>query len=74
MYPNPVSDKLAVIFNSDTPTELTITNILGEIVYSKHYQGGINEFISTLQFPAGNYVANLHSEKINSTKKISVQH
>jgi choice-of-anchor B domain-containing protein len=74
VYPNPVADKLAVSFNSNKACSLTLTNMLGEVVYSKNYDNTINEFIMVNDFANGTYLAELTSDTKHLTKKITITH
>jgi hypothetical protein len=58
VYPNPVKDKLTLLFNSDTETELTLLNHLGQQVFRSSLVG-FNPEIDLSALPSGIYIMSM---------------
>jgi hypothetical protein len=77
VYPNPASDMVKVEIHDLKQTGiLTLTNILGEIVYSKDIHPGTNTYSQELNlegFSKGMYILSLSSDKFIQKKKLTVR-
>ncbi|MBK9283726.1 MAG: choice-of-anchor B family protein [Sphingobacteriaceae bacterium] len=74
LYPNPVSDKLAVVYHSNDKTKLEITNIIGQTVFSKEYISEINDYINVALLNEGTYFVKIQNNHKQSVKKINIIH
>lgn len=74
IYPNPVTDKFAAIFNTNKKTSLTVSNILGEEVFKKEYESNVNDFVYVNELANGTYFVNIENSEKKITKKIVVNH
>ncbi len=71
VYPNPNSGNFTVIASAAKQSEITIYNILGEVVYSKQLIT-INEQLST-NLPGGIYFLKIETEEAVKTQKIIIE-
>lgn len=76
VYPNPASNYLTLTYTSEenTTVNISVTNSLGQIVYSSVYSGealiGKNDWIiSTESLEAGIYFITIETENGNQTVK-----
>ena len=76
-FPNPANDliNLSIDVNNVNNAIVTLTNIVGELVYSKELgtiNGSINEKINVSTLDAGMYILRLQSDNGTATKKITI--
>lgn len=73
LFPNPTSGMLSVSYNSETQTEITIQNMLGQIVVREAGSMGSNQHLLDLgQFENGMYILQIYDGKQTITKKVSL--
>ncbi|MDD3688185.1 MAG: PKD domain-containing protein, partial [Bacteroidales bacterium] len=70
IYPNPANNIL-YISELSTESQITITNILGEIVYNAKISG--NQSIDVSSFAAGTYFIKIDSQQLNHIEKIIIE-
>lgn len=73
-YPNPASDKIALSYNSTHPSLVQIKNMMGQIVFEKHYSSFIHEYINVSEFANGTYVISITENDQTLSKKLIVNH
>jgi choice-of-anchor B domain-containing protein len=73
-FPNPASDKIAVHYNTSSPSVIQIKNILGQLVYEKHFESDIHEYIPVKELKDGTYMLTLIENGNTATKKLIVSH
>ena len=76
VFPNPADQYIDVVFHSkgNSEKQLQITDLLGQIIYSKKINSERSIRIATDSFTAGLYFINISSRAHSSTKKFVVQH
>lgn len=76
LFPNPATDRLTVIIESGVQNaQLTVTNLLGQIIYTEKISDGTNAVqVDVSKFPAGNYILNIQNNGINNYKTFNVTH
>lgn len=73
VYPNPSADgTFYLVTNANTATDVTVHNIIGEIVYSKKAVGSSKEIINITEQPNGSYFLTLKNDSGILTKKIFI--
>lgn len=73
-YPNPASNRIAIHYNALGHSEIFLTNILGERIYSKEYDTVVNDYIDVRNFENGTYFISITNNHTTKTKKLIVQH
>jgi len=74
IYPNPTSTIVTISINNPSPKSIiTITNIIGEIIYKEDISMKNNYSIDLSKQSKGIYFVTLQSDKGRSTKKIVVE-
>lgn len=73
-YPNPASNRIALHCNTVGHTEVILTNILGERLYSKDYDAAVNDYLDVRNFENGTYFISITNNHTTKTKKLIVQH
>lgn len=79
VYPNPATENVNVSLEIANVSDATITisNIIGENVYSKHLgsiTGNLNQIIDVSKLETGMYILRLQTDKGVATKKFNVSH
>lgn len=76
VYPNPASEKITIVFNSqlENPQSLTIRDNLGRVVYENNTLTSINDqSIDVSKLAKGFYLISIEANKKTFTKKIILQ-
>jgi choice-of-anchor B domain-containing protein len=73
-YPNPASDKAALIYQVHQPVKLQMKNLLGQIIFEKNYPSGINDYLEVDNFASGTYLLSVTENEKTITKKIIIHH
>lgn len=73
VYPNPASDRVNIVTNSESVTALRIHNAQGQLILSRNLQPGDNAF-DTSGMESGIYFLELRSEGKVHTEKLIIQH
>jgi hypothetical protein len=76
VYPNPASEKITIVFNSqlENPQSLTIRDYLGRLVYENNTLTSINDqSIDVSKLAKGFYLISIETNKKTFTKKIILQ-
>ena len=73
-YPNPASNRIAVSYNNNNKTLLQIKNLMGQLVFEKNYDNGINDYIVTEKLANGSYFISVTENGITKNKKLVVSH
>lgn len=76
-YPNPANDliNLSIDLNAANNVVLSLTNLVGEVVYSKelgNINGSVTEKINVSSLEAGMYILRMTTEDGVATKKITI--
>ncbi|MDR2971092.1 MAG: T9SS type A sorting domain-containing protein [Bacteroidales bacterium] len=71
VYPNPASNKVIVNVDNFNPYTLTLTNIMGQVVYSTQGKGKTE--IDVAKFPAGIYIVNVKTAHASASQKLIVK-
>ncbi|MDR2971091.1 MAG: T9SS type A sorting domain-containing protein [Bacteroidales bacterium] len=72
IYPNPVNDKATIKVNTNNPYTLTLTNIMGQVVYSMKGQQSTVE-LNVSDYPAGIYIVNVKTAHDSASQKLIVK-
>lgn len=75
VYPNPASDNVVIDITANTDVNITITNLVGQVVYvnnSVTVTGMESINLSLEGFESGVYMVNIQGENINVTKELVV--
>ncbi|MES2141259.1 MAG: T9SS type A sorting domain-containing protein [Bacteroidota bacterium] len=74
VYPNPSGDGMFTVStgNLSNKTIITVSNIIGKVVFSKELNLTGNETIDLSNEANGSYFVNIKNDKENSTKKITI--
>lgn len=74
VYPNPSADGIFTVNtgNHSINTTVTVSNIIGKVVYSKELNSTGKETIDLSGEANGSYFVNIKNDKENSTKKITI--
>lgn len=74
MHPNPANEQVTAVFNTETASNLTITDMNGNILSQQAIAStGFNtKTVSVVDFPAGIYFVNLTTENGSITQKLVV--
>ncbi len=70
IYPNPFSAALHLEWTRDLPTDVTIRNTFGQVVWQKQGLLGMDEAIHLEQLPAGMYIVELENAEERKLSKI----
>ena len=62
MYPNPFNDNLSIALNSNLENTITISDLLGKVVYSSNINAK-NITIDTKAFSNGNYILTIENKE-----------
>lgn len=73
-YPNPVSEKLAVSYNTTAASVLQLKDLLGRIVIEKNYMAGINDYIDVSGLESGSYIISVTENNRSKNKQIIINH
>ncbi|MGZ3918940.1 MAG: T9SS type A sorting domain-containing protein, partial [Bacteroidia bacterium] len=73
-FPNPANTGFTVQLKRDYPATLTLNSLNGISLYKRIYNGNINDFISTLNIPEGNYILKIEGNEGQLTSKIIIKH
>ncbi|MDP1802474.1 MAG: T9SS type A sorting domain-containing protein, partial [Bacteroidota bacterium] len=74
IYPNPVSQNLAVNYTTINSSKLELKNILGQVFLQKQFNGTISETIDVSGFEAGTYILSITEQDYTSNKKLIINH
>jgi choice-of-anchor B domain-containing protein len=74
VYPNPASNVFSLIYNTTELSKVEIRNILNQQVYSKTFNGNINEAVDVSNYQNGVYIITLTNARQSSIKKLQVNH
>jgi hypothetical protein len=76
MYPNPAGDNITMNFDglSFSPSNVKITNAIGQTVHVEALTNSNQKTISTERFENGVYFVTLSSGEFTTTQKFMVQH
>ena len=69
IYPNPVTEKIVVKINDNTDVDVTLFNILGEVMLQQRISSTNNE-INVSELPAGIYLIKIYSSDFTFEQKI----
>jgi hypothetical protein len=73
VYPNPSADGVfSLVTNATSATDVTVHNIIGEVVYSKKALASSKEVINLSEQPNGSYFLTLKNDSGTVTKKIFI--
>jgi hypothetical protein len=74
VYPNPTSDGIFTVStgNNSAKSIVTVSNIIGKVVFSKELNVTGKETIDLSNEANGSYFVNIKNDKENSTKKITI--
>lgn len=74
VYPNPSADGIFTVNtgNNSAKTIVTVSNIIGKVVFSKELNVTGKETIDLSNEANGSYFVNIKNDKENSTKKITI--
>lgn len=72
VYPNPVSDKVNIVFDNPTKADIILTEITGKQVYNKNFVNKNKITIHTSGFPKGAYILSIKTQNQNFIKKIII--
>lgn len=72
VYPNPVSDKVNIVFDNPTKADIILTEITGKQVYNKNFVNKNKITINTSGFPKGAYILSIKTQNQNFIKKIII--
>lgn len=73
VYPNPSADGMfSLVTNATSGTDVTVHNIIGEVVYSKKALASSKEVINLSEQPNGSYFLTLKNNSGTVTKKIFI--
>lgn len=73
VYPNPSADGVfSLVTNATSATDVTVHNIIGEVVYSKKALASTKEVINLSEQPNGSYFLTLKNNSGTVTKKIFI--
>lgn len=73
-YPNPASDRIAINYNSSTPSLVQIKNTLGQLVYEKSYSSFVHDYLYVNDLANGTYLISITEKNQSITKKLVVNH
>lgn len=71
-FPNPCNDYVSVYYTSQSPVDLTIHNLLGEVVYKDTFEGQVRTGIDLRAFECGTYLLSVKGESGQKTKKLII--
>jgi len=72
IYPNPVNDRAKIEVGTDNPYTLTVTNIMGQVVYTVKGQKNTVE-LDVANYPAGVYIVNVKTATATASQKLIVK-
>ena len=73
IYPNPTNKNLTIVWGSINPTNITITNLQGMIIYENIVTNGSNSLnIDISDIAKGIYLVTLHTKENTYTKKLII--
>lgn len=74
--PNPANDMIHITANTNvTNLKLTVTNMIGQMVYTKVLENtgnSVNEYVSVANFNNGIYLVNITGDGVSQTQKVIV--
>jgi hypothetical protein len=74
VYPNPAKESLTVSFDALSKTTVSLTDIVGNTIYSTSANSGTNEIlINTSGFSSGMYILNIATDNGRVTRKVSIK-
>ncbi len=73
VYPNPAENTLNVLSNTDGDSQIMLTNLLGQNVYSSSVKGLVNESIDVSNLASGYYVLSIQSGNSIVKQKITIK-
>ncbi len=68
LYPNPATIQLT-ISSSENITSISITNLLGQTVYSSKYSGSLQKSVDVAELPSGVYIIKINGAEIRKFLK-----
>ncbi len=74
VFPNPTSGRLNIQYKGNSATQLKISNVLGETIFQKNYEGAINEHLESSTFASGTYVLSLSNGETSINQKVIIYH
>jgi choice-of-anchor B domain-containing protein len=73
-YPNPASERIAMHFNSEGSSTVTLKNIMGQLVFEKQFDGSIHDYLELKNIENGTYMLSISNKDQMITKKLIVNH
>jgi len=73
-YPNPASDVIVVNHKSIAISKLELRNFLGQLIFEKEYENGINDYLDLTKYANGSYVISLQENGTITNKKLIINH
>lgn len=74
VYPNPASNKLSLHYAGSSEPAVQLKNMLGQIVFEKHYTSMVSDYIDVSLFANGTYVISVTENNHRIHKKIIINH
>ena len=74
VYPNPASNVFSLIYHTTELSKVEIRNVLNQQVYSKTFNGNIDEAVDVSGYQNGVYIITISNARQSSTKKLQVNH
>ena len=73
-FPNPASNQLSFHYTTNNATRVQIKNMMGQLVYTKEFQGLVAEYIDVRELSPGTYIISLEENGKTKNKKLIVNH
>jgi choice-of-anchor B domain-containing protein len=74
VFPNPASKYISVHYKATDVSHIKITNILGEVVFEKQFDGPINQTVDLSNFSNGSYIVSVTENFGTKSKKLIIYH
>lgn len=74
LLPNPCQGSIKIELKREYPCELYIYNSIGDLVFQRYFQLGINDLVFTENMPNGVYLAVVNGNEGRLSKKFVVSH
>lgn len=73
-WPNPASEAITLQASVPGPVTISLSNLLGQVVYEKEATGPFREQLNVRELPQGAYLISIKGDKHKHFKKIIIQH
>lgn len=75
VYPNPASERIAVHYNTSSPSTLRLSNLLGQVVLEMNFSGALRHHLEVDRLDSGTYILSVTEQnRVVKQQKLIIHH